>query len=104
MIDDTKSKYRARLPKDLLSHKNKQTCLLGISMNNPNQTGDKLKATIELINKRFSSCVINISGALQRHNLHITGLSKHDAYSQAIAMETQWKHNGWTVISKLSKL
>ncbi|MFL1013248.1 hypothetical protein [Flavisericum labens] len=79
-----------------------RVCSLNISMNNANQTGDKLKAMIDWVNSNFDYCIINVSDSLQRHNLMSKGLSKEEAYSRALALGDEWLNANQNTLEKLT--
>ena len=66
------------------------TVCLNISMNNQNQTGEKLLAMVGWVNANFKTCMVNVSDSLQRHNLQSKGFSKQDAYQKSIEMGDLW--------------
>ncbi len=79
-----------------------RVCSLNISMNNPNQTGDKLKAMIKWVNTNFDHCIVNVSDSLQRHNLANQGCSKKEAYQKSLAMGKKWLADNDNVLQELS--
>ncbi|WP_406684316.1 tRNA-dependent cyclodipeptide synthase [Seonamhaeicola sp. MEBiC1930] len=79
-----------------------KVCSLNISMNNDNQTGDKLKAMIEWVNANFDHCIVNVSDSLQRHNLISQGFSKDVAYKKAIALGDEWLATNDNILKQLT--
>ncbi len=74
--------FKAQLTGDTFG-KNLQesSCLIPISMNQPLQNGEKLQATIQLINNTFANCTIVIADSLYRHT---------SSQDNALAMGNTW--------------
>ncbi len=68
----------------------KPRCLLVISLGQDLQSGEKLKVTIEGINKQFSECTVVIADSLQKHNQRILGLDENAATEAALASGKKW--------------
>ena len=67
------------------------SCGLPISVGQPYHEGGKFEATISLINKYFSKCVILLCDSLQRHTMMIYGnYSEDTAYEKAISEGDLW--------------
>jgi hypothetical protein len=64
-----KGTYKAKV-KNCPEWRNKRICSLEISVGNPNQEGEKLLSLIQMVNKNFDVCLINLADTLQRHNLY----------------------------------
>ena len=67
-------------------------CLMPISIGQKCHEGDKLSATIELVNRSFKSCVILIDDSVQRHTLNIISPEKklNELYEQSIREGDGW--------------
>lgn len=69
------------------SFENKQTCFLGISLENKNFTPEKFIAMAKWINQRFSHCQILIGDSIHRITVGINkGLAPEQAYSHAMEL------------------
>ncbi len=69
---ESEKRYKAGLkfvPEDEASLLKGRSCIVLISMNNPNCHFEKLRATLRLVNKRFRDCIIVVADTLYRHNL-----------------------------------
>ncbi|PQQ23292.1 hypothetical protein [Photorhabdus hindustanensis] len=75
--------------------------ILLISVGQKYHEGDKLAATIDLINKSgFSSCTIAVADTLQRHNY--LGMSYEAAYRFTYELGTSWIARNSEVLAALS--
>jgi len=68
------------------------SCLMPISIGQPVHEGDKLIATLKLVNKNFKQCVILIDDTVQRHTLKILSPNKtlDTLYDQALGDGDRW--------------
>lgn len=48
-----------------------KSCVILVSVGQPAHEGDKLKATIESVDKTFGSCAVAVCDSLQRHSLRL---------------------------------
>jgi tRNA-dependent cyclodipeptide synthase len=65
--------------------------ILGISIGNPACEGEKLAATINLINTKFATCDVSIADTLHRHTLQIGSLNTpEELYEQAKKAGDAW--------------
>lgn len=65
--------------------------LLLISVGQSYHEGDKFKATLDLINRRFEKCTILVGDILQRHNLQAQfNLDSNEAFSNAKLRGDEW--------------
>lgn len=90
------------MPRYILDKSKGQTCFFGISIGNPNQSGEKLEATIDAINDNFKDCIIGISDTLQIPNHMAKGLSKKDARDLAIQNRNRWMSKNQEILKKLT--
>ena len=95
------SVYRAKISKEILATKKGYGCFLSISMGNENQTGEKLKATIEWINQTFSFCLVNLADTLQRHNLEMRGYQTSQAFQKSRVLGDHWLDNNVKTLNEL---
>lgn len=66
-------------------------CILSISVGYKSFEGEKLKAFLELINKSFKTCLMQISDSLQRHTLKIIqDIDDKIAHEQANLLGENW--------------
>ncbi len=63
--------------------------VLPISVGQPAHEGEKLQATLRMIEKRFSQCDILVADTLQRHNL-LNQFSELEAYQMALLEGDNW--------------
>ncbi|GAA3643667.1 hypothetical protein [Flavivirga jejuensis] len=94
-------KYKARVSKHILDSHEGYTCLYGISIGNPNQSDEKLKATIDFINDNFSECIIGLSDTLQIPNHIANGLTREEAREKSIINRNMWIDRNEHIIKKL---
>lgn len=96
------SMYKARFKKEVTStiQPGKKAILL-ISVGQHYHEGQKLLATINLINKHhLSSCKIIIADTLQRHN-HFNYMNKNDAYNYTLKQGKLWLVRNKSILEKL---
>ena len=67
-------------------------CILHISVGQAYHEGEKLIATMDLINETFKSCIIMLCDTLQRHTLKIKhpDLSDDELYKKALLLGDEW--------------
>jgi hypothetical protein len=67
-------------------------CIMPISIGQPVHESDKFKATIELVNRSFKSCVILIDDSVQRHTFRITDteFTEDELYEYALKQGDLW--------------
>ncbi len=75
---------------------------LWVCLGNENQTGDKLRLTIEWLNVRFSHVVVEIADTLNRHNLMIGGTPECDAVRQCVADGDRWLAQSASLLRQFS--
>jgi len=81
------------------------TCILGVSVGGQAHAGEKLKATIKLINEKFSGgkCIIAVCDTLQRHNwLSSSNIREDKALELAEQEGTQWITKNKPIIETLT--
>ncbi len=93
-------KYKIKA-KPAASQTGAKTVCLNISMNNTNQTGDKLLAMVQWVNENFEKCIVNVSDSLQRHNLQSQGLANDNAYKKSLELGNQWLKENKTILDQI---
>ena len=68
----------------------KKTCSLEISLGNPRQTGEKLRAIVEWAENNFELCLFHIGDTLYRHNFETEGHSPAAARALARKGGDDW--------------
>lgn len=81
----------------------KSTCILSISVGQPAHEGDKLAATIKLVEQTFGSCIIMVCDSLQRHTLYIFKNcdDKPDIHTYANQLGDDWLKRNAQAIAQL---
>ena len=70
---------------------NHNVARIGISMNNPKQTGAKFAALIDWLKPRFDHVILQIADSLHRHNIQAQdNLSEHDAHKASLQLGDAW--------------
>jgi hypothetical protein len=95
-------KYRARVSKYILDQYKDRICLFGISIGNTKQAGEKLEATIKLINENFDECLIGLSDTMQIPNHMAKGLSYEGARGLCIKQRNEWLSENSHILKKLT--
>ena len=69
-----------------------KACIIYFSIGQPYCDGEKLLATMDLINETFSYCKMIVCDSLQRHTLMIRDpeLSEKEAYEKSILLGNEW--------------
>lgn len=82
----------------------KTTCIVPISVGQPAHEGDKLSATIKLINHTFGSCIIMVCDSLQRHTLYLFKdcNDKSDIHLFANQLGAEWLERNSKTIEQLN--
>lgn len=73
--------------------------VLGVSVGQAYHEGEKLRAMVGIVNKRFKKCVIDLSDSLQRHNLD---LPPDQAMATAVAAGDAWLARNSGVLGDLN--
>ncbi len=78
-------------PQDKKSMKNSD-CIYHVSVGQAYHEGEKLIATMDLINETFRSCTIMLCDTLQRHTLSIKypNLSDAELYAKSLSLGDEW--------------
>lgn len=68
------------------------SCVLHVSVGQEYHEGEKLLATLDLVNENFHTCHLVLCDTLQRHSLRIQNptLSHQEAYKKALALGDEW--------------
>jgi hypothetical protein len=84
--------------------KNYKNAHLGISLGNPNATGQALQAIIRFINEsQFTRCFIDLSDTLHRHNfMHRFGLNEKQALLRARNEGDKWLEQNFKTLEQLN--
>lgn len=81
----------------------KSSCLLIISVGQKIHEGEKFLRTIELIDRFFHTCVIQVDDSLQRHNIKIEdNLNDQQAYLKSIMLGDEWLKRNYEIYHRLS--
>lgn len=80
------------------------SCLIPISMDQKIHEGEKLEATLDLVNRTFKSCTILVDDTLQRHNLKILfkNISDAELHFMAYAKGDLWIENNKNIYEQLT--
>jgi hypothetical protein len=90
---------KAKFDNENAELKNK-SCILLVSTGQKYHEGERLAATVDLINKsHFSSCVIAVADTLQRHNFHT--MPTTIAYQHGLQTGDEWIARNADVINTL---
>ena len=78
-------------------------CAILVSVGQIAHEGAKFEATIDIVNRKFKSCVIAICDTLQRHNLILEeNISENEARRISKEMGTQWYTRNKKIIESLN--
>ena len=77
------------------------TVCLNISMDNQNQTDEKLLAMVDWVNANFKTFMVNVSDSLQRYILQSKDFSKQDAYQKSIEMGDLWLERNKNILDQI---
>lgn len=84
---------------NILSNSN---CCLGVSVGQMYHEGEKLEASLNLINANFAQCTIVVCDTLQRHTLLDDSLSAEEKYAVAKEKGGAWLERNYQRIAKLT--
>ena len=76
--------------------------ILSISVGAPYCEEDKLRAAIDLVNRRFASCVIDLGDSLQRHNMMAAGMCEAEALIVSHRAGDEWLYRNRFAINSLT--
>ncbi len=77
--------------------------MLLISVGQPYHEGEKFKATIALVNRRFKSCMLMVADTLQRYNIQAQqDIEEKLAYKQSLIKGDEWLSRNKSSIEILS--
>lgn len=81
-------------------------CLMPISIGQSVHENEKLKATLELVNRTFQSCTVLVDDTIQRHTMKIfendKGKSIDDFYIMSHNAGTEWLKRNEKILSSMS--
>jgi len=83
---------------------NQSSCIMPISVPQLVHEGDKLKATMDLVNRTFKKCTILVDDTVQRHTLKIT-LPEYDEpslYEMATNEGDLWIERNQSILNQLT--
>lgn len=93
---------RADAYKDSFKH---SQCLLLISVGQESHEGERFKATVDLINSSFESCIISLYDSLQRHTMALDSTEEPDFFHEISVKEGDlWLERNAKFYNKLSGL
>lgn len=103
MVSHIKPVFRCvSIYKNLFKH---SQCALTISVGQKAHEEEMLAATVELVNTRFSSCIIFLDDTLQRHTMALnTNKSAEDFYEMSFKEGDLWLQRNKKYYSKLTIL
>ena len=88
--DDSGLPYRITVKAAHPAWREKNTCILPISLGHGYHEGEKLESLFYWANKRFDNLVINLGDTLHRHNLMKIGHESESAFRESLMLGDQW--------------